>query len=228
MALRSCVPAFGVSLIVGLLLLAQEGALRAGLEPDKKDAGWKSLWDGKTLNGWKPADYFGAGKVHVRDGMIVLEKGKIMTGLVYTRGDFPKTDYEVSFEGKRIAGSDFFCTTTFPVGDSHCSFVVGGWGGTTIGLSNIDHADASQNETSRSQDFADNQWYRIRIQVRRNKIEAWIDREKVVDLDTAGRKIATRIECNACKPFGIATYQTTGAVRDLRVRLLNAAGKKER
>ena len=27
-------------------------------------------------------------------------------------------------------GSDFFCTTTFPVGDAFCSFVVGGWSGT--------------------------------------------------------------------------------------------------
>jgi ubiquinone/menaquinone biosynthesis C-methylase UbiE len=190
-------------------------------------AAWRSLWDGKTLDGWKPADYFGAGKVQVMDGMVVLEKGKIMTGLTYRRGDFPTMDYEVALEGKKLAGSDFFCTTTFPFGNSFCSFVVGGWGGTTVGLSSINSADASQNETSRSKEFEENHWYRVRIRVSRNRIEAWIDRDKFVDVDTTGRRIATRIECNACKPFGIATYQTTGALRDIRVRRLTEEEKRE-
>ena len=51
-------------------------------------------------------------------------------------------DYEVTLEGKRVAGDDFFCTTTFPVGESFCSFVVGGWHGTVVGLSSIDGMDA--------------------------------------------------------------------------------------
>jgi ubiquinone/menaquinone biosynthesis C-methylase UbiE len=199
----------------------------ARVEASPEGLGWRSLWDGKTLDGWQPADYFGAGKVHVADGTIVLEKGKIMTGLRHTRGDFPTMDYEVELEGKKIAGNDFFCTTTFPFGDSYCSFVVGGWGGSTIGLSSINSADASQNESSRSKDFEENCWYRIRIRVSRNRIEAWIDREKQVDIDTTGQRISIRIECNACKPLGIATYQTTGAVRNIRVRRLSDEEKRQ-
>ena len=187
---------------------------------------WKSLWNGKTLEGWKPADYHAAGKVHVRNGVIVLEKGQVMTGVVYDRRDFPKMDYEVTLEGKKISGDDFFCTTTFSVGKSHCSFVVGGWGGTTVGLSSVDFADASENETSTSKEFQDNRWYRIRIRVSYNRIESWIDDDKLVDLDTKDRNISTRIECDACKPFGIATYQTAAAVRNIRVRLLSEADKK--
>jgi hypothetical protein len=207
------------ALALGLLLVAP-----AGGEKDKAD--WKNLFDGKSLAGWKSPDFFGKGKVHVKDGAVVMEKGKSMTGITYTRADFPKMDYEVTLEGKKLGGDDFFCTTTFPVGDSFCSFVVGGWGGEVVGLSSIDFEDASRNETNKSRAFKRDQWYRIRIRVRPKRIEAWIDKEKLVDLDTTDRRIGIRLECNRCKPFGIATYQTTGAVRDIRVRMLSEAEKK--
>ncbi len=194
--------------------------------PGKDKAGWKALFDGKTLAGWTASDFYGPGKVHVKDGAILMERGKIMTGVTYDRGDFPKMDYEVTLEGKKIAGNDFFATTTFPVGDSFCSLVVGGWGGPVVGLSSIDSQDASENETRMDKEFKTGQWYRIRIRVSQKRIEAWIDDEKVVDQDTTDRKISIRIECTACKPFGIATYETTGAVRDIRVRRLSEAEKK--
>ena len=84
--------------------------------PDAKDeAGWKDLFDKKSLDGWKVSDFSGPGKVQVKDEAIVMEQGKQMTGITYGRNDFPKMDYEVTLEGKKIAGDDFFCTTTFPV-----------------------------------------------------------------------------------------------------------------
>lgn len=212
-------------LAVGLVLLA--AAPPETPTPGKEKAGWKELFDGKSLSGWKAGDFFGAGKVHVQDGAIVMERGKLMNGVTYDRGDFPKMDYEVTLEGKKIAGDDFFCTTTFPVGDSFCSLVVGGWGGPVVGLSSIDSQDASENETRTDKEFKTGQWYRIRIRVTQKRIVAWIDNEKVVDQETADRRISIRIECSASKPFGIATYETTGAVRDLRVRTLSDAEKKE-
>jgi hypothetical protein len=201
---------------------------RASEPPSKSEdkTTWKSLFDGKTLTNWKPTDFGNSGKAFVKDGVVILEKGNQMTGITYSRGDFPKTDYELSLEGKRVDGDDFFCTTTFPVGKSYCSLVVGGWGGTTVGLSSINSADASENETSTAKEFKQNVWYQIRIRVRPDKILAWIDTEKMVDLDIEDRKITTRLECNPCKPFGIATWCTTGAVRNIRVRPLTADEKK--
>ena len=216
-------PLRGATLVLGLLFAANAGAA----PPDKDAAGWKDLWDGKSLDGWKECDFYAPGKVHVEDGALVMDKGKHMTGVVYTRGDFPKMDYEVTLEGKKIDGSDFFCTTTFPVGDSFCSFVVGGWSGRVVGLSSIDAEDASNNETRTNREFKNDQWYKVRIRVSPQRIEAWIDGDKLVNLDTTDRKISTRIECNACKPFGVATYQTTGAIRNVRVRPLTDADKKE-
>ncbi len=218
---------------LGLLLPAGVRAPRATAEPPpaapaagKDEAGWKALFDKKSLDGWKSADFYAAGKVQVKDEAILMEKGKKMTGVTYARDDFPKTDYEVTLEGKKVAGDDFFCTTTFPVGDAFCSLVIGGWGGSVVGLSSIDGGDASENETRKEMEFKDGQWYRVRVRVSKNRIEGWIDKDKVVDLDTTDRKISIRAECIFCKPFGICTYGTTGAVRDIRVRTLTEADKK--
>ena len=58
----------------------------------------------------------GEGKVYVSDGRIVMEQGRMMTGITWT-GEVIRNNYELTLEGMRLDGSDFFCTTTFPVGD---------------------------------------------------------------------------------------------------------------
>jgi hypothetical protein len=211
---------------LGVGLAGQAG--RDGKPAEKDQAKWRPLFDGKSLAGWKAANFGGEGEVTVKDGAIVMEQGNDMTGVTYTRGDFPTTDYEFTLEGKRTQGTDFFCTTTFPVGDSHCSLVVGGWGGAVVGLSSIDSRDASENETNSLQGFKRDQWYRVRVRVTRERITAWIDDQKVVDLAVKGKKISIRPECELCRPFGIATWRTTGAVRDIRVRALPAKESKDR
>jgi hypothetical protein len=193
---------------------------------DESKPEWKTLFDGKSLEGWKKSYDRGGGKVEVKDGAILLGTGEKMTGVTYTKGDFPKTDYEVTLEGKRVEGRDFFATTTFPVGDSFCSLVVGGWGGHVTGISSINGADASENETTGSIDYKSGEWYKVRIRVTAKKLECWVGDEKAVDVDLKGKKISTRIECEECQPFGICTYDTTGAVRNIKVRKLTDAEKK--
>jgi hypothetical protein len=218
-----------LGIAVALLALCVSPGIRGAQQPgkgEKDKAKWKSLFDGKSLTGWKATNFGGEGDVAVRDGTVVMEQGNDMTGITYTRGDFPRVDYEVTLEGKRVAGSDFFCTTTFPVGDAYCSFVVGGWGGTVIGLSSLDERDASQNETGDFKEFKRDRWYRVRIRVTKDRIVTWINGAKVVDVATKGKKISIRPECELCRPFGIATWRTTGAVRDVRVRPLTADEKR--
>jgi Domain of Unknown Function (DUF1080) len=198
-----------------------------GGEPKPKAPDWKPLFDGKSLDGWKKSYERGSGKVEVKDGAIVLGVGEKMTGVTYSKNDFPKTEYEVVLEGKRVEGRDFFCTTTFPVGDSFCSLVVGGWGGMVTGISSLNGADASENETTGSMEFKTGQWYKVRIRVTKQKIEAWIGDDKSVDVELKGRKVATRIECEDCQPFGVCTWDTTGAIRDIKVRKLTDYEKKD-
>ncbi len=187
---------------------------------------WKELFDGKTLKGWKAPQFGGEGKVEVKDGQIILHAGETMTGIVY-EGKVPTTNYELQLEGKRISGSDFFATTTFPVGDSHVSFVTGGWGGTVIGISCVDWRDASDNPTSAFREFKNNQWYKFRIRVTDARIQVWIDDDPVVDLPRKGYKFSTRAECDPCRPLGIASWCTTGAVRNIRIRQLKPEEVKQ-
>ncbi len=183
----------------------------------KPPADWKSLFDGKTLDGWKVPQFGGEGKVYVKDGSIVMETGSMMTGVTWT-GKPLRNNYELKLEGMRLAGSDFFCTTTFPVGDDPCSLVVGGWGGMVVGLSSIDGMDASENATTRNIDFKDKQWYRVRIRVSDAAVEAWIDGEQVLNQPRKDHKFTIRDEVDLSRPLGICTWGTTGAVRNIRVR----------
>jgi hypothetical protein len=181
-------------------------------------ADWRPLFDGKTLNGWKITDFAGTGKVEVESGQIMLHEGAILTGVNCTN-EIAKTNFEVELEAMKVQGQDFFCCLTFPVKDSHCSFVVGGWGGAVVGISSIDGMDASENETTKFMNFDKNRWYRIRVRVTPAKIETWIDDEKFADQPLEDRKISMRpgeIELSA--PFGVATYQTTAALRNIRIR----------
>jgi hypothetical protein len=149
--------------------------------------------------------------------------GNDMTGITWTR-EVPRTDYEVTLQARRVDGSDFFCGLTFPVQEDYCSLILGGWGGSVVGLSSLDGYDASENETTQWIQFDNQRWYRVRVRVTRARIEAWLDQKQIIDVKLEGRRISTRIEVDPSNPFGISTWRTTGAVRDLRLRRLDTVG----
>jgi hypothetical protein len=245
---------FGLALMAaGALLLVQQGCRPKGQQPAESAAqssanhrlnreaaekrqepppatAWKSLFDGKTLAGWKRPQFGGEGNVYVENGAIVMELGSDMTGITWT-GQVLRNNYELSLEGMKLAGSDFFCTTTFPVGDDDsCSLVVGGWGGGVVGLSNVDFHDASNNPTTKIMSFNEGRWYRVRIRVTDAAVEAWIDDEQVVRQPRKDHKFGIRSEVDLCRPLGVCTWATKGAVRNIRLRPLDvkreAGGRK--
>jgi hypothetical protein len=186
----------------------------------KVDESQINMFDGKSIGKWQVSDFFGSGKVYVKDGAIFIEKsstGGYMQGITWT-GPIVKMNYEITLEAMRVEGSDFFCGLTFPVGESPCTLILGGWGGTLCGLSSLDSYDASENETTTFINFNQNQWYKVRLKVTPDKIQAWLDDEPLVDIDTIGKHIDIRFECMPCLPLGIATYMTTGAIRDIKLQ----------
>ena len=207
------------------LVAAETRSAASGLVASE---GWQPLFDGTSLAGWKRTEFYGAGAVAVDKafagevGAIVIEKGDFLTGINRADAvDLPTMNYEIALDAMRVEGGDFFCGLTFPVGKQACSFIVGGWGGTVVGLSSIDHSDASDNDTTTGKEFSLKKWYRIRIRVTEQKIEAWIDQEQVVDLETMGRKIGLRdTEIEKSLPLGISAYQTRAAIRDIRLKKL--------
>lgn len=204
--------------VAGINLSAAEPADTAGTTGDGR---WRELFDGKTLNGWKVVDFAGGGEVKVEDGTIRLGSGIMLTGITHTN-PLPKVGYEVELEAMKLEGYDFFCGLTFPVSDSFCTLIVGGWGGGLVGLSSIDNYDASENETTQFMRFERDRWYLIRVRVSETKIEAWIDQAKLVDLSIVGRKIGLRSgEIESLVPLGVGTWQTSAALKNVRIRTVD-------
>lgn len=189
-----------------------------GAQP--KTGEWRSLFDGKSLQGWRETPFIKRGQVRVENGAIVLGAGMPMTGVTWT-GSFPRSNYEVRLEAVRRAGSDFFASMTFPVQDTFCTWVTGGWGGDLVGLSSLDGWDASDNDTRTYFNFENGRWYALRLRVTDDRISAWIDEKPIVNVVISGRSVGLRpgeIELSA--PFGFASYETTGALRKIEYRLL--------
>jgi hypothetical protein len=177
------------------------------------------IFNGKNLEGWEITNFGPQGPVNVSGGEIILGMGDGCTGITWKK-DFPKADYRVTLEAKRVAGNDFFCGLTFPVGNSPCSFIVGGWGGTTVGLSSINGNDASENETTRLMKFEKDRWYKICLEVRQDEIKAWIDSTLVIDFKKGEKRLSIRPEVELSRPFGITSWTTTSALKNIRLERL--------
>jgi hypothetical protein len=185
-----------------------------------KPTDWQSLFDGKTLGNWQASKFGGDGSVKVENGEIVLETGKPFTGVTWAGPELPKTNYELALQARRVEGRDFFAGVTFPVGDAYCSLILGGWGGTVIGLSSINSEDASQNQTSQSMEFELGRWYNARIRVTDAAIEVWLDDRQIIKQELKGNKVSIRMEMDPSVPLGVASWRTKAALRDLRLRRL--------
>jgi len=186
-------------------------------EPTKDAEKGKELFNGKDLSGWKKTEFGGEGEVEVKDGRIVTHEGASLSGVTYTNSLPARIDYQITLEGMKIEGDDFFCGLTFPVKDTHCTFIVGGWGGGVVGLSSIDGMDASENETTKYLKFEKNKWYKIKVEVRADRIKGWIDNDLMADAEIKDHKVDLRpggIELQ--KPLGLATYQTTAAWKNIK------------
>jgi Domain of Unknown Function (DUF1080) len=182
------------------------------------------LFDGKSLVGWKVTDFGGEGEVNVQEGVIVMKMGQPLTGITWKDGDkIPTDNYEVTLQAMKRKGDDFFCALTFPVRDSHASFVIGGWAGTVVGLSNIDGLDASENETTQYEKLDHNKWHAVRVRVADGKIECWLNDKQMVDVELKNKRINTRIEVDPSRPLGVCCYNTESGLKDLKLRRLGDA-----
>ncbi len=182
--------------------------------------GWISLFDGKGLGGWKQSGFARQPEARVEGGELLLPAGAPLTGVTW-KAAFPKQGYELRFEAKKLKGGDFFASPTFPVGTTYATWVLGGWGGDIVGISSIDGWTAADNETRSYFEFEPNRWYRFLLRVETERIQGWIDDERVVNVQIAGRTVGLRPgDIALSAPLGFASYNTAGALRRIEYREL--------
>ncbi len=183
-----------------------------------------SLFNGKDLKDWKiiKETFFDKhGDVKVEDGSIVVAAGNPATGFRYAK-EVLKDEYELSLKAKRMEGSDFFCGLTFPIRDKYCSLIVGGWGGTVVGLSNVDDFSAVENQTTDFLDAKKNQWYHIRLRVAEGTVKVWIDKKKFIDLAIDDHEFDIWWEQEPVRPLGFATWHTKAAFKEITLTNLKS------
>jgi hypothetical protein len=215
-SIRTSLVALGAS----VMLLGGPATVARAQTAKTAEPAWQPLFDGKTLANWQSTNFGGEGDVRVENGQIILEAGGDLTGINWIGPPLPTTNYEIALQAMRVEGSDFFAGVTFPVVDSFCSLILGGWAGTVVGLSSINSMDASENETSQLINFDSRRWYSVRIRVTPAKIEAWLDERQIIDQDLKGNKIGIRPEVDLSRPLGVASWRTKSALRDIRLRRL--------
>ena len=179
------------------------------------------LFDGKTLKNWKPTEFGGEGEVSVEDGRIVVGAGSTLSGVTWNGGDLPKVNYEIELDAMKLNGSDFFLALTFPYKNSAASLVLGGWGGSLIGISSINGNDAANNEHTTTRDFPKDKWFHVRLRVTPDRIKAWLDRDEenpILDVDTTNVEISTRADIDAARPLGLSTFQTAAAYKNITLK----------
>ena len=168
-------------------------------QPTTQPSPWAALFNGTDLTGWKETDYAGRGNVKVENGELHIENGLVITGVTFTNSAvLPKTNYEISYQAKRVNGSDFFGLLTFPVGDQHASFVTGGWGGAVTGISSINSMDASENDTTVYLKYNQDQWFTFRLRVTPENLSVWMTpKEHLIPLNATVASVVKAYQTEA-------------------------------
>lgn len=230
---KAIVPFRNFLLVLAPLVCVSCASGRAPSEPATRPAATRPLaktshssdqilFDGKTLKNWKSTDFGGQGEVEVEDGKIIVHSGASLSGVNWTGPALPTDNFEIEFDAMKLDGSDFFVGLTFPYKKDYASLIMGGWGGSIVGLSSINGSDAANNDSATSRDFKKNQWYHVRLRATPTKIQAWLNDENdpFLDVDTTDKTISTRSDIDAAKPLGLSTYQTSAAYKNIILRKL--------
>ena len=179
------------------------------------------LFNGKNLDGWKNAIPTG-GKVEVlTNGVIACSAGEPMSGIVYTNTT-PRMNYEISLEGMRVEGDDFFIGLTLPIGTNYCSVIIGGWGGNLCGISSIDYMDASENCYTEAKPLKSGVWYTLKVRVTEHLLDVRLNDtfyRAQVEFDKPSRfSLRPGSDIDRCVPLGICTYRTKAWWRNIEIK----------
>jgi len=177
---------------LAFVCLASVGPLGAAqpntLTPAEKSTGWKLLFDGKTLGGWRGYKIEAPVGWTVQDGALVLaagRKGDLVTAKEYQ-------DFELSLEWKMSEGGNSGIIYRVGLGDTSPAR-------SGVEYQLLDNAKAKDNKTATHHAGAlydlvappkdvtrpIGQWNEARIRIQGWKIQHWLNGVKVAEADLA-------------------------------------------
>jgi len=189
---------------------------------DLRPGEWQGLFDGKSLDGWdviEAGDYKKHGQVAARQGVLSLGAGNQRTGVALT-AQFPTDNYEVSLDARRAEGAHGFAAVTFPLGTTAATLIVGGGDGHSVWIDVVSPVGGGENPTKSPVRFQNGRWYAVRLRVTPERVQAWVDDRKVVDVTREGHTFGLSGFFAGSAPFGLSTVMTKGEFRNVQVRKL--------
>ena len=183
-------------------------------------APWEAFLDCTARDpmlGWQATPFGGQGELEFSHETLLLHAGYPLTGITRT-GSLPQIPFELEVTCRRKVGNDFFCGLTFPVQQGHLSLILGGWGGATCGLSNLDGEDASRNESTFYLWTPPEQTMHVRLVVEAEGLRVWLDGELRLTQNLKGVRCEVRPEMLPCLPLGFACFSTRAELDHMRVR----------
>lgn len=174
-----------------------------------KPGQWVTLFNGKTLAGWKPDSPAAAGKATVADGRLVLDKQDDAEVRVVWDGQFPAIDYDLLVDLQRFEG-DGCSVLWLPVGDSRLAFYIASH---VLGL-----------RTPTGEELLAEKWfepaepYAMQIRVTSQKIQVWVDGHKIADFSPVGRAQSVDRGKEPLDGPRIASERRRSAIAHIRVR----------
>src|SRR5687768_15760275 len=232
MNLRTPILALTLAVAASSAFAAEPNTLTAA----EKAAGWKLLFNGRSLEGWRgyKAEAVGEGW-KVQDGALVLTAAK--AGDIMTAAEF--ADFELSFEWKISEGGNSGVIYRVGLGES-ASYRTG------PEYQVLDNVKATDNklgnhlagslydmgaEIPRDLPKPVGEWNQSRLVVRGWKVEHWLNGKKVVDVDLASPEGKAAIAASKFKAWpkfaslsrGHIAFQEHGNVvsyRSIKIREL--------
>ncbi len=171
---------------------------------------------GNELGPWEASSFAYEGDLYMWDGVLNTGWGSYISGVTWSKEPPARTHFEIELEARFTDGNDFFLGLTVPVKESYATWIVGGWGGTVVGISDINGNSADDNETTLEMIFEKERWYRCKLRVVDERIQCWIDDKKIIDVDTQGKKVNLRPgPIIGSAPIGLAAYDTIAEYRNM-------------
>ena len=206
---------------------ADQAAKPAQPPPPIRTSG-KTSSTARRSTGWKAPQFGGEGKVYVKDGTIVMETGSMMTGITWT-GEAIRNNYELD-AGRHAAGRHRLLLHHH-LSRRRRSLLAGRRRLGRHGRRAVERRRLRRLGKRHHQDHdLQGQPVVSRADPRDRRGDRGLDRRPTGGRTSRGRTTSSTSASSAisCRPLGICTWDTTGAVRNIRVRADRSTGEVDR